>query len=207
MTPDAIVLHAHGVCRPYIVKRRDGAPYEADALLPRPIATMYCDWRGEWRLPPLNGFATAPLLQDDGGIKFAEGYDAATGMWCENVPDLAGLVADSPTMDDAASALRLIREAFRTFCFADAETINDDAIGVPVVDLTRPPGRDESSFLVALLTAVCRPCLHLAPGILLRAAQMSGAGAGKGLLGSLHVHHCLRSRTSCRNRRCDGGGA
>ena len=49
---------------------------------------------------------------------------------------------------------------------------------------TRPkrPGRDESSFLVALLTAVCRPSLHLAPGVLLRAAPMSGAGAGKGLL-------------------------
>ena len=44
------------------------------------------------------------------------------------------------------------------------------------------PGRDESSFLVALLTAVCRPSLHLAPGVLLRAAPVSGAGAGKGLL-------------------------
>jgi hypothetical protein len=45
-----------------------------------------------------------------------------------------------------------------------------------------PPGKDESAFLVALLTAVCRPSLHLAPGVLLRAAPMSGAGAGKGLL-------------------------
>ena len=35
---------------------------------------------------------------------------------------------------------------------------------------------------MALLTAVCRPSLHLAPGVLLRAAPMSGAGAGKGLL-------------------------
>ena len=56
------------------------------------------------------------------------------------------------------------------------------AAGVPVVDLSKPPGRDESAFLVALLTAGCRPSLHLAPGVLLRAAPMSGAGAGKGLL-------------------------
>ena len=79
--------------------------------------------------------------------------------------------------------MRLIRHTFKTFCFADAETIDDTANGgVPVVDLSKPPGRDESSFLVALLTAVCRPSLHLAPGVLLRAAPMSGAGAGKGLL-------------------------
>ena len=43
-------------------------------------------------------------------------------MWCENVPDLTGLVPEQPTKDDAAAALRLIRETFKTFCFADAET-------------------------------------------------------------------------------------
>ena len=51
-----------------------------------------------------------------------------------------------------------------------------------VVNTSVPPGKDESGFLAALLTAVCRPSLHLAPGVLLRAAPMSGAGAGKGLL-------------------------
>ena len=51
-----------------------------------------------------------------------------------------------------------------------------------LVDLDCAPGKDESAFLAALLTAVCRPSLDLAPGVLLRAAPMSGAGAGKGLL-------------------------
>jgi hypothetical protein len=60
--------------------------------------------------------------------------------------------------------------------------LENAALGVAVVDQSKPPGRDESSFLAALLTAVCRPSLHLAPGLLLRAASMSGAGAGKGLL-------------------------
>jgi hypothetical protein len=183
MTADALVLMAHAACRPYVVKaKKDGALYEADARLPRSFAVMYLDWRGEWRLPPLNGIATAPLLQDDGTIQSAEGYHSASGMWCENVPDLRALVPERATKADAASALRLIRETFKTFCFADAETIDDAAAGVPVVDLSKPPARDESSFLVALLTAVCRPSLHLAPGVLLRAASVSGAGAGKGLL-------------------------
>jgi hypothetical protein len=183
MTADALVLMAHAACRPYVVKaKKDGTLYEADARLPRSFAVMYLDWRGEWRLPALNGIATAPLLQDDGIIKSAEGYDPASGMWCERVPDLTALVPDRPTKANAVSALRLIREAFKTFCFADADMIDDAAVGVPVVDVSKPPGRDESSFLVALMTAVCRPSLHLAPGALLRAAPMSGAGAGKGLL-------------------------
>src|SRR5919198_594273 len=31
MTPDALVLMAHAMCRPYVVKKKDGALYEADA--------------------------------------------------------------------------------------------------------------------------------------------------------------------------------
>ncbi len=183
ITPDGLILMAHQISRPYVLKvQKDGTVNEVDARLPRSFATMYLDWRGQWRLPPLNGIATAPLLQDNGTIKSAEGYDSASGMWCENVPDVTALVPERPTRHDADSALQLIRNTFKTFCFADAETIDDAAAGVPVVDLSKPPGRDESSFLVALLTAVCRPSLHLAPGVLLRAAPMSGAGAGKGLL-------------------------
>ena len=89
---------------------------------------------------------------------------------------------DRPTKDEAAAALLLLRRTFATFCFADAETVEDQVRGVAVVDTTKPPAKDESGFLAALLTAVCRPSLHLAPGVLLRAAPMSGAGAGKGLL-------------------------
>jgi hypothetical protein len=183
MSPDALVLMAHTVCRPYVLKaKNDHTLSEVNARLPRPFAVMYLEWRGEWRLPPLNGIATAPLLQEDGTIKSAEGYDPSSGMWCERVPELAGLVPDHPTREDATTALQLIRHTFKTFCFADAHMIDGGAVGVPVVDMSRPPGRDESSFLVALLTAVCRPSLYLAPGVLLRAPSISGAGAGKGLL-------------------------
>jgi hypothetical protein len=183
MTPEALVLKAHTICRPYMLKKgRDGMVAEVDARLPRYLAVMYLDWRGEWRLPPLNGIASAPQLREDGTINTMQGYDVTTGMWCENMPDLAGFVPENPTMEDAAAALGVIRETFKTFCFADAETIDAAASGVATVDTSKAPGTDESSFLVALLTAVCRPSLHLAPGVLLRAAPVSGAGAGKGLL-------------------------
>jgi hypothetical protein len=178
ITPDALVLTAHTVCRPRVLKEN----VETDARLPRSFAVMYLAWRGEWRLPPLNGIAIAPLLHEDGAINSTKGYDSVSGMWCEDVPDFDELVPKRPTKDQAAVALALIRDTFKTFCFADAEMIEDSRGGVAVVDVSKPPGRDESAFLVSLLTAVCRPSLHLAPGVLLRAPPMSGAGAGKGLL-------------------------
>jgi hypothetical protein len=143
--------------------------------------TTYLGWRGEWNLPPLNGIATTPLLSEDGSIRTACGYDAATGLWCERVPDIGALVLPDPTPAQAKTALALIRAAFRTFCFADAEMICGSD-GVSVVDIHRPPGFDESSFLCALLGAVCRPSLWLAPGSVFRAAPHSGSGAGKGKL-------------------------
>src|SRR5262249_680658 len=48
--------------------------------------------------------------------------------------------------------------------------------------LNKSPGQDESAFLVALMTAVCRPSLLLAPGLLMTAPAISGAANGKGLL-------------------------
>jgi hypothetical protein len=181
MTPDALVLMAHSVCRPYALKvQRDGSVTEVDVRLPRPFAVMYRDWWGEWRLPVLNGIASAPLLREDGSIDCRPGYDVTSGMWLENVSDLTGLLPARPSRSDAETALLLIRRTFRTFCFADAQTRSE--ANISVVDTREVPGRDESAFLTGLLTAVCRPSLHLAPGLLLRAAPMSGAGAGKGLL-------------------------
>ena len=183
LAPDDLILLVHQVARPYILDGKGKDRAEIDVVLPRSIARMYLGWRGEWRLPPLNGIASAPLLRDDGAIASGSGYDPATGMWQENVPNLERpAFRVQPTQSDATAALFLIRHTFRTFCFADARTIYDPAEGVAVVDVGEPPGRDESGFLVALLTAVCRPSLPLAPGVLFRAAPMSGAGTGKGLL-------------------------
>jgi hypothetical protein len=34
---------------------------------------MYLGWRGEWKLPPLNGVATTPLLGEDGSVRAGRG--------------------------------------------------------------------------------------------------------------------------------------
>ena len=141
---------------------------------------MYLKWLGQWRLPVLNGIASGPLLSDDGAIRTAAGYDEPTGLWCQKVPDVAGMVPERSTKEEAAKSLLVIRRLFRTFCFADAITIEKD--GIPCVNLGEPIGLDESGFLHALLTAVCRPSMKRAPGVLTTAPLTSGSGTGKGLL-------------------------
>jgi hypothetical protein len=183
MTADGVVLAAHRASRPFKRKiESDGSVKDVDSRLPKPIATMYLDWRGQWNLPVLNGIASAPILRDDATIHSASGYDVESSLWLEGVPDVSELVPASPTREQAEEALLTVRRTFKTFCFGDAATVYDSTVDVPVVDLSQSPGRDESAFIVAALTAVCRPSLHLAPGAIIRAAPMSGAGAGKGLL-------------------------
>src|SRR5215207_4570587 len=112
MTPDGLVLLAHEICRPFALKVKQNGIHEVDVRLPRPFATMYLEWRGEWRLPLLNGIASVPLLRDNGTIFCSQGYDAPSGMWLENVPDLADAIPDHPTRGQAQAGLHLLRETF-----------------------------------------------------------------------------------------------
>jgi hypothetical protein len=172
LTNHGVVRMAHQLCRPV----KDGE----NATLPDRVAALYLDMVGDWNLPRLVGITSSPLLSDEGGIRVAAGYDRHAGVYCYNIPDLS--VPERPTKQQAQAALAKLRDAFRTFPFADATRTFDPALGVDVVDAKAPLGMDESGFLTGLTTAVCRQSLWLAPGLLLNAPQISGAGAGKGLL-------------------------
>jgi hypothetical protein len=177
LTRHTVVIEAHRQCRPTKMKS-DGT--WIDATLPDRVAQMYLDMVGEWNLLPLHGVTSAPILSADGSMRTADGYDVATGLWCSFIPKIN--VPDRPSRAQALASLALLRQTFRTFPFSDAGRTWDYSIGAEVVDLISPPGADESNFLNALLTAVCRPSLRLAPGFLVRAPEVSGSGTGKGLL-------------------------
>jgi hypothetical protein len=177
LTKHNVVIEAHRLCQPVKVNSKGEHVPET---LPDRVAQMYLDMSGEWDLPPLAGVSTAPLLSVDGSVRAADGYDIVTALWCCRIPALRLPLRSS--FADAEAALRLLRQTFHTFPFADAPGRWDASLGVEVIDITEPPGRDESAFLVALLTAVCRPSLWLAPGMLVTAPAVSGAGSGKGLL-------------------------
>jgi hypothetical protein len=176
LTANGIVMETHRLCRPVRLEGDGSVP----VTLPDRVARMYLDSSGEWGLAPLAGVTTAPLLAPDGTMRTQEGYDPITRLWCSKVPALR--IPDQPRREEAQMSLELLRRTFRTFPFADAVRKPEPALGPDVVDLDHPPGRDESAFLVGLLTAICRPNLWLAPGFLVRAPEISGAGTGKGLL-------------------------
>jgi hypothetical protein len=177
LTRHNVVIEAHHLCQPMKIDRNGNL---IPVTLPDRVAQMYLDMSGEWNLPALSGINTSPLLSADGSVRAADGYDRATGMWCCNVPKLRLPVR--PSRANAEEALGLLRQTFRTFPFGDAVRCWDPSVGIEVIDIAKPPGRDESAFLIALVTAVCRPSLWLAPGLIIVAPAMSGAGTGKGLL-------------------------
>jgi hypothetical protein len=176
MSNHTVVREAHKLCKP-VKQTQEGTK---NVTLPDRVAQMYLDMRGEWKLMPLDGVSTAPLLSADGSIRSAEGYDCETKLWCSNVPTL--MLPAQPSRADAEAALRLVRKNFSTFPFGDANRRRDEARGIEVIDANQPPGLDESAFILALLTAACRPSLLLTPGFLFTAPGVSGAGSGKGLL-------------------------
>lgn len=182
LTFNSVVVEAHKVLRPWRFVMRGGTAEREDVTLPDRVAKLYLDSRDMWGLRALDGVTTAPLLGQDGAMREVDGYDPQTRLWCENLPALS--VPPTPTEAQAKAALHRIRSWFKTFAFADSAMLDPEDTGerVPVVDLSQPPGADESAMLVGLLTAVCRPCLWLAPGFMIRAPELSGAGTGKGML-------------------------
>jgi hypothetical protein len=180
VTPDAVRVFAREICTP-VKWVKDGEAFKKiRTTLTKDIANLYLlGLVGRWRLRPFNGITTAPILNNDGSFRTNTGYDEATGLWCHDIPDVQ--VPERPTKAQAKASLDALRYFFRTFAFADAETIRDDTPGVNVINPNANIGLDESSFLVSLMTGVCRASLPLAPGILADAPAISGAGTGKGL--------------------------
>jgi hypothetical protein len=182
VSTDRVRVIAHEICRPVRPANEDeraaGKDY-VDVTLSKDIARLYLDGlAGEWGLPTFRGTTRSPILENDGGMRAAEGFDAASGLWCYQIPEVA--VPDRPGRDDAEAALHRLRHFFRTFPFADGYKGEED--GVAVTDLAENPGLDESIFLAVLLTAAVRQSLSLAPAGLFNAPSFSGAGTGKGLL-------------------------
>jgi len=178
-----IIIAAHRYCQPVKPKSANLSP----VTLRDKVAELYLAEPKEWCLRPLRGMTTAPILHDDGSIRWEPGYDADTRLFCAcNVPAID--LPENPTKADAEDALKTLRRAFRTFAFADRIEVDeifsdgDDKFIVHVVDLDQPPGNDESAQLHALLGAVARFSLPQAPGYCIVAPPHSGSRVGKGKL-------------------------
>ena len=178
-----VIIEAHKIVQPI----KQAAEKRTEVTLPTGIAELCLQVPPpEWPLRPLTAFTNSPIVREDGTIHCEPGYDKSTGVFVYNIPKIT--VPDAPSIDDAERALKTLRHAVRTFAFGDRITISETflidgkSVKVNVVNLAQPPGKDESAFLVALLTAVCRPSLWVAPAVIVKSPSISGSGVGKALL-------------------------
>lgn len=114
--------------------------------------------RGERGFKEIKAIATAPTMTADGRIIETAGLDEPTGLLLLAEDDLPK-IPHSPTVEDAKQAFAELWRPFEKFPYAETE--------------------DRAVVLAALLTAVIRPCLDIAPAFGIDAPT---AGSGKTLI-------------------------
>ncbi len=116
---------------------------------------------GEFPFPPLKGVISSPVVRPDGSILATEGYDPGTQLYYLARPGFQlPTVPDTPSAQDLAAAVNVLREVFANFPFEDAAS--------------------RAHAFALLLTPVCRPMI--AGSTPLAAVTAPQAGTGKGLL-------------------------
>ncbi|MCC6416080.1 MAG: hypothetical protein IT582_09235, partial [Opitutaceae bacterium] len=123
-------------------------------VLPHAFCSAYLS-NGEWLpIPRLTGISRAPTLRRDGSICSESGYDTSTGIYF-------ALDGDWPVRSEnnAKILAEILLRPFREVPFASP--------------------RDRAVHLAAMLTAILRPMLRLAPGF---AYSATSYGTGKTML-------------------------
>ena len=142
---------------------RYDARSEADVVIDPPAkhVTVLFDSESYQHLPVLTGIARQPHLRRDGSLVREAGFDSVTGLFGVFDSRLFD-VPEFPTRDQALDALAQLRALLTEFDFGNAH--------------------DEAAALAAILTAVIRPSLPVAPMFHIKAPQIA---SGKSYLSGL----------------------
>jgi len=150
---------------------RKGAMRQIDP--PSAVASMLLSAVGEWKFPELRGLASAPTIRADGSLLSEPGYDDASRLIFWNDGTVWPSISETPSREDALSALDLLHELLSEFEFSSGSR-----------------GPHASAAVSAIITACIRHAMPTAPGYGLNAHK---AGSGKTTLG----HTIARIATGC----------
>ncbi len=139
---------------------------------PADYASVLLKSRGMWSFPPLRAVIEAPTLRADGSILQAPGYDQDTGLYYAPSAEF-GPIPENPTRDDAMEALERLREPLKDFPFVGRQKDDQKIL------------KSESVALAAILTALVRRSLRIAPMFLFDAPTPA---SGKTLLANVVAH-------------------
>jgi len=110
----ALLAHAAAWLTPSTSKK-DQAP-RPDMPQPWVVETLLD--QEAWPFPPMTGLVNSPTLRPDGSLILTQGYDAETGLWLTWNQETFPAVHETPTREDAQTALRMLVEPFQDFPFA-----------------------------------------------------------------------------------------
>jgi putative DNA primase/helicase len=126
---------------------------------PKHLAQIFAKC-GSWKnIPRLNGLMASPFMRLDGTIVNEPGYDPVSGYLLLDCGMPRVVVSETPTADDVAQAVRLLRDLVSDFPFARPEHF--------------------SAWLAALLTAAARPAIDGPVPMLWIDANRRGTGKSK----------------------------
>jgi hypothetical protein len=139
------------------MKKGQSGPYRIRP--PRDFVTDYLtQMRGRYGARPLRGIVRVPYIDDSGQIRFHQGYDPQTGLFHDKSPIFSDLA--NPTLHDAKRAANVLLYPFSRYRFED-------------------PTVGQAMLLAAIITAIERPFLPVAPMFVVRSSM---PGTGKGLI-------------------------
>ncbi|SDD05929.1 hypothetical protein [Aquimonas voraii] len=137
-------------------KLKDGRTEIRPVGCPPQLPAVYLSRVGRWRFPPVRALAFVPVVHPDGTI-VREGYDPVSRAVVCSSEDW-GPIPTKPTRAEAEAALLPLRALVGGFAFVDPS--------------------DEAVAIAGMLTAVLRPSLSTAPGIVVT-APVRGSGKSK----------------------------
>lgn len=192
-TAGIITMEAAAAVKTYRVNTlKDNTKKRARVDVPLVASSLYLDQRPHWNHPPLAGIALAPVMLPDGSLITKEGYEKNTGLWINAPVGIENMLDPNPSRQHAEMALERIRTLFRTLSFADSPMMLDRTTGEKIVDISKSPEMDESSFLIGgLFSAVARFSVPRVPMFVVNAPNISGSGTGKGLT----IKSCIYTAT------------
>jgi putative DNA primase/helicase len=134
------------------------------AAPPGEVAELILARVGYWPFRPISGVIATPTIRPDGSLLTTPGYDAASGLWLNDLPSMPA-IPDKPTRDDAARALKIL---------------NGLLDGFPFVDRTA-----RAVALSGMITPVVRAAMSVAP---MHVASAPAPGTGKSYLWDVASH-------------------
>ena len=139
------------------MKKGKWGPYRVRP--PRDFVSDYLtQMRGRYRARPLRSIVRVPRIDESGKIHFNSGYDAQTGLFHDKSPIFD--VPPNPSLKTARLAAGVLLHPFSKYKYDD-------------------PAAGEALMLAAILTAIERPFLPVAPMFVVRSSM---PGTGKGLI-------------------------